>query len=299
MSGAPTQAYISNALQVADVLEWILSSPHPTTPKEQGQQVALGVMTPNQNSSPSANIVVEQFSSKAKILPQKSPQTTIYQTTFSISEEFLRRIYYIKKRFPARFIVIIDRKALQKTVQLWKFISQVYDQVWLSDNHSKILLVDYGAYGKVTMVTSQNLTRGNRAESAVISSDPQLCCSLLADFEDLRKNNSVPMHEIMPTNITSQPSTLNTQPSTVEEIERLAGYFVPISDIAVILDINPVELRDRIADQSTPESIAYQRGKAKAKVRIRAQEMELAGVGSPQGLQSVRENLVLMESDEL
>ena len=91
---------------------------------------------------------------------------------------------------------------------------------------------------------------------------------------------------------------LTKEKSLSSEIERLAGYFVPISDIATILGISPIELRDKIADQDSEESLAYRRGKAKAKVALKAQEMELARVGSPLGMQSVRENLLLMESDE-
>lgn len=126
------------------------------------------------------------------------------------------------------------------------------------------------------------------------------------------------MHELMPANI-SQQSSVNHHPSGpdrgadevsasndrqpvadshISEIERLAGYFVPISDIATILQIEPMRLRDLIADPESPESMAYRRGKAMAKVKIRAQEMELAGCGSPLGLQSVRENLLTMEKDE-
>lgn len=52
LTDTPNQAYLTNALQVADVLEWIL------------EQVG-----------------------KAKV----------WQTSFSISEEFLRRLFFIEK----------------------------------------------------------------------------------------------------------------------------------------------------------------------------------------------------------
>lgn len=270
LSEVRTQAYISNALQVADVLEWLLSSPHPNTPQE---------------------------NEKCNCPPPQ--QVTVCQTTFSISEEFLRRIYFIKKRHPARFIVIIDRKALQKTVQLWRFISKVYSEVWISDNHSKILLVDFGDGTHASMVTSQNLTRGNRAESAVVSADNNIYSSLMKDFEDLKTNNSAPMHEVMGVEAPQPPEGgVGESGDLYEAIERLAGCFVTISEMAETLDMNPTELRELIADQDTPESRAYRKGKAKAKVAMKATEMELAKVGSPLGMQSVRENLLLMENDE-
>ena len=305
---ATTQAFITNALQVADILEWIFSqfTANPTTHR-----------------------------------------IKVYQTTFSISEEFMRRMHFIRKKNPlAHFTVIIDRKALQKTFQLWKFISEVYDKVYIADNHSKILLVDFGQ-NHVAMVTSQNLTRGNRAESTVISSDDKLFFPLLADFNDIRTNNSAPMHEIMNTSPLSHPDSSDNQqkdssevssnpqgdssdypdssdydnsdyaqsqsqdssdnsdyhphptyPSIEQQIERLASIFVPLSDIATVLDIDPIQLREQVADPTSSLSVAYRRGKAKAKVAIRAQEMELARIGSPLGMQSVRENLLSMEADE-
>lgn len=288
---APTQAFITNALQVADILEWIFSQ---------------------FNANPATHRI------------------QVYQTTFSISEEFLRRMYFIRKKSPlAHFTVIIDRKALQKTFQLWNFISQVYDKVYIADNHSKILLVDFGQ-NHVAMVTSQNLTRGNRAESTVISSDDKLFFPLLADFNDIRTNNSAPMHEIMNTSplahhdpsdskgISSNPqgdysdssdfpdssdsdnsdSHPGSAQSLEQQIERLASIFVPLSDIATVLDIDPIQLREQVADPTSSLSVAYRRGKAKAKVAIRAQEMELARIGSPLGMQSVRENILSMEADE-
>lgn len=257
-----SQAYISNALQVADVFEWMIT----------------------QFETPPQDVIV-------------------YQSTFSISEEFLRRMYFIKRRCPGSYRVIIDRKALQKTVSLWKFISQVYDSVYVSDNHSKILIVE-SQNRRFGMITSQNLTRGNRAESAVVSCDRNLIDPLLADFLDLAKNNSVPMHEIykLPSEVRRPEDADNEGLTPCEKrcqiIERLAGYFVPIADIAVMIDVDVNELRMLIADTSSPESVAYNRGKVAAKVAIKAQEMELAKIGSPLGIQSVRENLLIMDRDE-
>lgn len=261
LAEAETQAYISNALQVADLVEWSL-----------------------------------------KQLPSGC-RPVVRQTTFSISEEFIRRIHSIKKKYPAKFIVIIDRKALNKTVQLWPFIHNVYDEVWMSDNHSKIILIssgdDVAEKMTVSFVTSQNLTRGNRAESCMISANNDIYYKLFSDFEDLRVNNSMPMDDIMGKNnalpVLAAP---DDAPSVPEVIEQLAGNFVPVSDIATVLELDPGWLRMRLADPKSPEGMAYARGKAKAKIAIRAQEMELARIGSPQGLMSVRENLLQMEQDE-
>ena len=94
---APFQAYLTNVLQVADVLDWILA------------QVG---------------------------------KAEIWQTSFSISEEFLRRLYFIERSGKvSRFNLVLDHKATNKTLKLWVFINQVIERTFLADNHSKILLV--------------------------------------------------------------------------------------------------------------------------------------------------------------
>ena len=152
LSEASHQAYLSNALQVADVLEWIL------------EQVG---------------------------------RAEVWQTSFSISEEFLRRLFFIcKDREVSRINLVLDLKATNKTIKLWLFISQVIQRTYLADNHSKILLVRSERGDTVSVVTSQNLTRGNRAESAFVSTDPQIFASLYAQVTDLITNHSVPLNDL-------------------------------------------------------------------------------------------------------
>ena len=148
----PNQAYLTNALQVADVLEWIL------------EQVG-----------------------KAKV----------WQTSFSISEEFLRRLFFIEKKGKvSEFNLVLDHKATNKTLKLWAFISQVMKRTYLADNHSKILLVLSEAGDTISVVTSQNLTRGNRHESTFISTDKAIFNTLHAAVEDLIRNHSVPLNDL-------------------------------------------------------------------------------------------------------
>ena len=148
----PNQAYLTNALQVADVLEWIL------------EQVG-----------------------KAKV----------WQTSFSISEEFLRRLFFIEKKGNvSEFNLVLDHKATNKTLKLWAFISQVMKRTYLADNHSKILLVLSEAGDTISVVTSQNLTRGNRHESTFISTDKAIFNTLHAAVEDLIRNHSVPLNDL-------------------------------------------------------------------------------------------------------
>lgn len=148
----PFQAYLSNAVQVADILEWILS------------QVGIA---------------------------------EVWQTSFSISEEFLRRLFFITKdKKVSRINLVLDHKATNKTIKLWAFITQVIERTYLADNHSKILLVRSETGDTVSVITSQNLTRGNRHESAFISTDPAIFATLKAQVDDLITNHSVPLHDL-------------------------------------------------------------------------------------------------------
>ena len=156
----PYQAYLSNVLQVADVLEWVL------------EQVGTA---------------------------------EVWQTSFSISEEFLRRLFFIEKSGQVkRFNLVLDHKATNKTLKLWAFITQVIQRTYLADNHSKILLVRSEAGDTVSVVTSQNLTRGNRSESAFITTDKEIFATLHAQVEDLITNHSVPLNDLFANKIAEQ-----------------------------------------------------------------------------------------------
>ena len=152
LSDNPFQAYLSNAVQVADILEWIL------------EQVGVA---------------------------------EVWQTSFSISEEFLRRLFFITKdKRVSRINLVLDHKATNKTLKLWAFITQVIECTYLADNHSKILLVKGDNGATVSVITSQNLTRGNRHESAFISTSPEIFANLYDQVNDLITNHSVPLHDL-------------------------------------------------------------------------------------------------------
>ena len=152
LAECPSQAYLSNAVQVADLLEWIL------------EQVG-----------------------RAKV----------WQTSFSISEEFIRRLFFIEKSGRvSEFNLVLDHKATNKTLKLWSFMTQVIERTYLTDNHSKLLLVEADSGQKVAVVTSQNLTRGNRHESAFISTDPVVFNTLKTQVDDLIRNHSVPLYDL-------------------------------------------------------------------------------------------------------
>ncbi len=151
LDSTPYQCYMSNAIQVADVLEFAMEYTGPAD---------------------------------------------VTMTSFSISEEFLRRLSFIRKKGSVRSLrIVLDYKATNKTLLIWPFIAQTVEHCFLADNHSKILLIR-GSARMVAVITSQNLTRGNRYECASIVTDPACCANIAAQLEDVIKTQSVPFNDI-------------------------------------------------------------------------------------------------------
>lgn len=151
LADTPNQAYLSDRLQVADVLQWILAQTGPAH---------------------------------------------VQLTSFSISEEFLRRIFFIEKAGLVKSLdIVLDFKATNKTLILWPFIEQTVENCFLASNHSKLLLV-YNDNHSVAVVMSQNLTRGNRFESGFISTDKSVFDSLHQQVDYVITRRSVPFHEV-------------------------------------------------------------------------------------------------------
>ena len=84
----------------------------------------------------------------------------------------------------------------------------------------------------------------------------------------------------------------------LEQVEKLSSIYMKISDIALIIEVEPEQLRAEISNESTDVSRRYRRGKATSKAELLAQEMQLAKVGSPLALQNAHNNLLDMEDDE-
>ena len=145
------QPYFSNRIQLAEVMEWVLSQIGP------------------------ADIII---------------------STFSTSEEFLRRLARLKYRGDVRNCSLFrDLRAARKTAVLYHFIKSVFDGVFLCENHSKVVLMQNDIH-QVAIITSQNQTRGDRYEAGVITSDSHTFYNLLLGFDSLR-DNSLSLDEVL------------------------------------------------------------------------------------------------------
>lgn len=91
---------------------------------------------------------------------------------------------------------------------------------------------------------------------------------------------------------------MDLTPEQLEQIEKYASIYLPITDIAMLMDIPTDMLRDEIRNKSTQVSRAYHKGKAASRVKLHHQEMLLAQVGSPLAIENAHRNLLDMEDDE-
>lgn len=133
---------------------------------------------------------IQLFDIIEKILSETGP-AEIYISTFSTSEEFLRRIYKLRQKgLITRATMLTDLKASRKTINLYTFISNVFDDVFLAENHSKVILIRNSKW-MVSICTSQNQTRGNRTESGMITTDPRIFLDLQSRFSEIVNTKAI------------------------------------------------------------------------------------------------------------
>jgi hypothetical protein len=110
-------------------------------------------------------------------------------STFSTSEEFLRRLYRFKASgLVRRCDLFCDLRAIRKTMVLYDFIRSVCSSVFLCENHSKVVLISDGVR-YVSVITSQNQTRGNRYECGLITTDRRAFSSLSSSLSSLSEKS--------------------------------------------------------------------------------------------------------------
>ena len=119
-------------------------------------------------------------------------------TTFSTSDAFLCGVINLRKRgLVDSSVLVADIKASSKTLKLKRLMTEAFDDVRLTLNHSKIMLVS-NAEWLVSVITSQNQTYGDRAECTFISLDRDVYLDIhymLNNLLDDKKTISIPRRE--------------------------------------------------------------------------------------------------------
>jgi hypothetical protein len=106
-------------------------------------------------------------------------------STFSTGEEFLRNLLRLKnKGLVTSAVLYCDMKAAEKTARINTMLRNTFDKVMLCRNHSKVLLILTNTQ-KISVITSQNQTRGNRMESYVVLQDNSIYDYLFSSIQKM------------------------------------------------------------------------------------------------------------------
>jgi HKD family nuclease len=90
-------------------------------------------------------------------------------------------------------VLLADLKASKKTYRLYKEMQQNFDAVYLSQNHSKVVLVQNDEW-TVTVISSQNQTYGDRAECTMVTTSQQSFLELFSGLKDLIDKQSIEVY---------------------------------------------------------------------------------------------------------
>ena len=120
---------------------------------------------------------------------QQTGRADVYVSTFSTSDAFLRGFFNLrKKNLIGHSVLLADLKASKKTVKLYREMQCCFDSVYLTMNHSKVVLVQNDKY-LVTVISSQNQTYGDRAECTMVTTSQQAFLDLYTGLDRIIKKS--------------------------------------------------------------------------------------------------------------
>ncbi|MBQ2674125.1 MAG: C4-dicarboxylate ABC transporter [Prevotella sp.] len=118
----------------------------------------------------------------------------IYLSTFSTSDAFLRGFYNLKKKgLIGHAVMLADLKASKKTVKLYREMQNCFDSVYLTTNHSKVVLVQNDNH-LVTVISSQNQTYGDRAECTLVTTNQEVFLQQYSGFKEMVDEKSIQLN---------------------------------------------------------------------------------------------------------
>lgn len=156
------------------------------------------------------------------ILEQTGP-ADVFVSTFSTSDAFLRGFYNLKKKdLVLKSVLLADLKASKKTYRLYKEMQQNFDAVYLSQNHSKVVLVQNDEW-TVTVISSQNQTYGDRAECTLVTTNQEIFYQQYSGFSELVDNNSIQLNGLFERLIEQNKRSCQSTDSPSGDF-RIIGY---------------------------------------------------------------------------
>lgn len=91
---------------------------------------------------------------------------------------------------------------------------------------------------------------------------------------------------------------MNLSESDLNKLEDYASKFLSITEISVLLDIDPDQLRESISIRGSQEYKRYNKGKINKILELRDQEIEMAKLGSTVAIELVSKYILNQKIDE-
>lgn len=91
---------------------------------------------------------------------------------------------------------------------------------------------------------------------------------------------------------------MNLTESQLQQLENYASKFLSISEISILLDVDPDQLRESVSTRGTDEFKRYNTGKLNRILELREQEIELAKLGSTVAIELVSNYIINQRNDE-
>lgn len=119
-------------------------------------------------------------------------RSEVYVSTFSTSEAFLSGFLGLRRKgLVERAVLLADLKASRKTRELYRLMSRCFDDVYLGQNHSKVVLIRSMSGDTLSVITSQNQTYGDRCEATMVTGDGEAYRQLMEGFKEMVNDNSI------------------------------------------------------------------------------------------------------------
>mgnify|MGYP001775931683 FL=1 len=119
-------------------------------------------------------------------------RSEVYVSTFSTSEAFLSGFLGLRRKgLVERAVLLADLKASRKTRELYRLMSRCFDDVYLGQNHSKVVLIRSMSGDTLSVITSQNQTYGDRCEATMVTGDKEAYARLMEGFKEMVNDNSI------------------------------------------------------------------------------------------------------------
>lgn len=202
-------------------------------------------------------------------------------TTFSTSDAFLCGMINLRKRGMIQHSTLVaDVKASAKTLKLSRLMTEAFDEVKLTLNHSKIILVANDKW-LVTVITSQNQTYGDRAECTFITTDRDVYLDVRKMLNDLLDD-------------TTQFPYLEENKLLLQGVYDLGRALTPVEQVPILIDLSDDEssaLKLELQESRSPYRKQYLLGLAETANELRTSNIALAKVGSPGAYHAVMSEL--------